>query len=341
MPEHATAMWTTVNIASPTLAHSIKCVAALDIPYKANAHRFQTLNIYVPATDENIKLVGDPVHSIPLASPISQIPRIMVYIHGGAWRAYNLTSRSIEPTAAHAFSHKNSAVQAIVAINYTLSPSAANSVVEIGYDPIRDGHSDPSREALHPMHIADVLHAFGFLRALGLLDDSYILCGHSCGACICFQALLQHPSYWGLDQPSPPRPAAVVTFNGLYDLTQLVHGLGPKHQHLRDDYYMLISKAFGSDEVAWESFSPARFDVEHVALHVKRGKAPKLVLLDASKDDQLAPTNGTERMMIQLSLVEGIKVVRGTRSQGPHAEIWEHGQNFWKAVQDILDVLRH
>src|SRR5439155_11956886 len=106
-----------------------------------------------------------------------------------------------------------------------------------------------------------VLHGLALLRSFGLTDGSYILSGHSCGACLSFQALMQPPGHYGLDYlPEAPRPAAQLGLNGLYDLPALVHELGPSHEHLGDDYELFLSNAFGTDQDRWPAVSPAHFD---------------------------------------------------------------------------------
>ncbi|KAI7786150.1 hypothetical protein LA080_004534 [Diaporthe eres] len=111
-----------------------------------------------------------------------------------------------------------------------LHPVRLPDLPTLPYDAARDNHADPSREAVHPQHARDVLRGLALLKALGLTDGSYILTGHSAGACLSFQAIYQAPRYWRLASPSdddennvdpeeePPTPAAHVAMNGLYDL---------------------------------------------------------------------------------------------------------------------------
>ena len=99
--------------------------------------------------------------------------------------------------------------------------------------------------------------------SLGLASGSYILSGHSCGACLAFQPVLQPPRHYGLGYlPEPPGPAALLGLNGLYDLPALAaaDGLGASHAHPRDDYEKFLSRAFGTDKDAWPDASPASFD---------------------------------------------------------------------------------
>lgn len=125
-------------------------------------------------------------------------------------------------------------------MNYTVSPFPTHP--SLPYDAVKEDHSDLAREAVHPDHVRDVLRGLALLRSFGLTDQSYILSGHSCGACLSLQAVLQHPRRYGLeDVDEVPGPAALLGLNGLYDLPALVDGLGASHEHLRGEYETLLS----------------------------------------------------------------------------------------------------
>jgi kynurenine formamidase len=334
------AEWKIAEVRSPNLDHPVPVVVARDIPYVANAHRFQTLSIYLPKTSETSILVGTPATALATASPGAHTSRWHVHIHGGAWRDPQLTSASIERAVAHAFAptDRSLLITAVASINYTLSPFPSHPTLP--YEPTRDRHSDASREAKHPDHLHDVLNAFALLRSFGLSDGSYILTGHSCGACISFQSILQSPSYWGLDSlPEPPRPAALIGLNGLYDLIGLVHDLGPTHAHLEGVYTNLQSIAFGKDQSGWSAVSPAVFDLGWFAGKIKTTRYPRLIMLDQSKEDQLVPMNQTVKLEKHLSAITGLEVIRGDRCEGRHAAPWEEGYMIWNTVLDVLKLL--
>ncbi len=239
---------------------------------------------------------------------------------------------------AHAFHGADSSpIQAVVGIDYTLSQFPTHA--EHPYDSIRDNHSEPARDAVHPQHVNDVYQAFRLLRSFGLADDTYLLSGHSCGACIAFQAVLQSPAYFGLSEDlEPPRPAGLLGLNGLYDLLNLVYALD-SHDRLRGEYDMLLGNAFGREKSAWPTASPARFDPEVLSKRLKDGKVPRLVLLDQSREDQLVPMNQLAQMQAVLQKVHGLKVLRGNRCTGGHAAPWEQGSMIWQSVEDILSIL--
>jgi kynurenine formamidase len=332
--------WQSIEVASPSLSEPVTVIAARGIPYVSNANRFQTFNLYLSKTPESETLVGTLATSFPGAKA-DAAPQYLVHVHGGAWRDPLLTAGSIEPTVACAFSTPDSSskIQAVASINYTISEFPTHPTVP--YNSVKDHHSDPAREAVHPQHVSDVLHVLSLLRSFGLTERSYILSGHSCGACLAFQAVLQPPSYYGLkDVVDAPCPAAILGLNGLYDLPALVDGLGSSHEHLRGDYETLLSNAFGIDRNKWATASPARFSPAAVAKRMREGKAPQLILLDQSTEDQLVPFTQLERFEADLSKSEGLSVVRGDRCSGKHAAAWEQGFMIWECVQDTLMHLR-
>ena len=333
--------WQLTEVTSPHLAHPVSVVAAKDIPYLPNANRFQNLSIYLPETRETSSIIGTPPSFLPAPDAPAFLPRYLVHIHGGAWRDPQLTSSSIEPAVAHAFAATDPAtpIIAVASVNYSLSQSPAHPA--LAYDAIQDNHSDPAREATHPGHLSDVLRGLALLRSFGLTDQSYILSGHSCGACIAFQAILQPPRHYGLENlPDAPCPAAILGLNGLYDLPGLVNGLDATHEDLRGEYEMLLSNAFGADKAKWPAASPARFDPAEIAEQVRETKAPRLVMLEQSTEDQLVPMNQRDRLEANLSKVSGLRVVEGHRCTGKHAAPWEQGVMIWESLQDVFGLLR-
>ncbi|MFD0482683.1 alpha/beta hydrolase [Kineococcus sp. GCM10028916] len=335
-------------MSSPHLSRPVPVVVASGVPYVRGANRFQTLNVYLPATSDTSALIGTPVTGLPGLErgpePGAQPdpPRYLVHVHGGAWRDPHLNARSVEPTVAHAFTGTTSATPAllgVVSLNYTLSPFPTHPTEP--HDPATGPHRDPAREAVHPGHVGDVLHGLDLLRSLGLTGGSYLLSGHSAGACIAAQAVLQSPAHHGITTVGEvPRPAALLGLNGLYDLPGLIDGLGPSHEHLRGEYEMLLGQAFGVDQSRWPAASPALFDPGVVTGRVQAGRAPRLVVLDQSSQDQLVPLNQLERLTTNLRRVSGLRVVRGHRCTGRHAVPWEDGLMMWEGVADTLQLLQ-
>ncbi len=333
--------WQLAEVRSPRLGHPVSVVVAKDVPYFPHANRLQNLSIYLPHTAETSDLIGTSATFLPSSDPRPLLPRYHVHIHGGAWRDPQLTSSSIEPAVAHAFtaSDGSAPLLAVASINYTISQFPTRAT--LAYDTIKDHHLDPAREAVHPQHVSDVLRGLDLLRSFDLTDQSYILSGHSCGATLAFQCILQPPQHYGLENvPEPPAPAALLGLNGLYDLPALVNGLGASHIHLRDEYEMLLSTAFGADEGTWSAASPACFDPADIADRVRDGKAPRLVVLDQSTEDQLVPMNQRERLQAALDEVSGLRVLEGHRCTGTHAAPWEQGIMIWENLRDIAALLQ-
>jgi kynurenine formamidase len=340
MPNAEYVEWQPATVTSPSLAHPVSVVAARDIAYISNANRLQGLSLYLPETPETSSLIGTPARSLPNPGTQSLLPRYYIYIHGGAWRDPKLTSSSIEPAVAHAFSAtaEPASISAIASINYSLSQYPSHATLP--YDAIKENHTDLAREAVHPQHVSDVLHGLALLHSFGLTDRSYILSGHSAGACLAFQAILQPPRHYGLGYlPEAPCPAAILGLNGLYDLPELVDKPGASHEHLRDEYELFLSNAFGRDKSEWLTASPARFDPSEIAGRVREGRAPRLVVLDQSTEDQLVPMNQSQRLEANLGKVSGLRVVEGHRCTGNHNAPWEQGSMIWESLQDVLRLL--
>lgn len=192
------------------------------------------------------------------------------------------------------------------------------------------------------IHVSDVLHGLALLGSLGLASGSYVLSGHSCGACLAFQSVLQPARHYGLGYlPEPPCPAALLGLNGLYDLPALAtaDGLGASHAHLRDDYENFLSRTFGTDQEAWPDVSPASFDPVCIAGRIRGGNAPRLVVLDQSAEDQLVPMNQQDRLTATLAKVAGLGVAQGHRLTGKHAAPWEEGIMIYESLLDTLQLL--
>lgn len=326
--------WTADEVKAPGLAAPVPVIVARALPYGLQAHRLQNLNIYLPATDAARRMVGQPVGALPDFGDAF----VQVHVHGGAWRDPMTDAASIEPAVAHSFARPEEApVAAIASLNYTLTQFPNHPVAP--YDAAKDGHADPAREAVHPRHVADVLDGLALLGSLGLKDGSYVLSAHSCGACIALQAVLASPATFGLaDTPEPPAPAAYVGLNGLYDLPGLVLGLGPSHEINSHDYRVMLTNAFGPDDRVWAGASPSRLDPRTIAERLSRGKAPRLVWIAQSEDDQLVPMEQLRRLEQNLAQVDGLVVHVGACS-GKHATPWQAGTIIRDSVREVIELL--
>ncbi|KAL2149692.1 hypothetical protein VTH82DRAFT_8344 [Thermothelomyces myriococcoides] len=273
------------------------------VPYLplGKAASLQTFDIWVPNPQPTATDVTAPD---PSSLPISHHGQgtWIVYIHGGAWRDPRISSTSFAPAATDLLLRAararavggTSKLAGVVSLNYRLSPHPSfPSSSPSGPEP-------PSHQAQHPDHIADVLAGLAFLRRLlqhhyQLVDDHgskekgnilraptgrhvdarpqkpeqrWILAGHSCGATLAFQSVMD-PARWGLAGHSAggrsgttittrqddngynhhPAPAAIVGFNGLYDLAGFIASPPPAYAHLREAYREFVTGAFGPDRL--------------------------------------------------------------------------------------------
>ena len=337
MIDRATPVWKAADVRAPGLQAPVPVVVAHGVPYFEGANRLQTLSLYMPATTATRSLEGEGVTSLP-GSGSDRAPSYQVHVHGGAWRDPMTDARSIEAAVALTFADPDATpIRAVASLNYTLTQFPNHPVAP--YSAEADGHADPARESVHPRHVADVYAGLEMLRSLGLTDGSYILTGHSCGACIAFQAALAHPATFGLTGVNePPVPAAVVGINGLYDLPGLVLGLGPSHEVNSHDYRVMLNNAYGPDDRVWAQASPARLDSKAIEARIRSGRAPALAWLAQSPDDQLVPMSQLERLADNLKKVNGLRLEIGTCS-GKHATPWQTGLAIQEAARDALRLL--
>lgn len=85
--------------------------------------------------------------------------------------------------------------------------------------------------------------------------------------------------------------------------------------------------------------SPASFDPADIAARIREGNAPRLVVLDQSTEDQLAPMNQKDRLTAALARFRapgrpGTPAHRQAR--GP----WEEGITICQSLRDTLQLLR-
>lgn len=293
----------------------------------------QTLDVWLP----------NPTSTTTTPSP-STLPHHpgtwIIYIHGGAWRDPAITAASFTAAATSLLLHSSSAssstsptkpIAGLISLNYRLSPH-----------PSHPSPGDPSRQAAHPDHIADVLAALSFLHRLRIFGEGerWILAGHSCGATLAFQAVMS-PTRWGLSSEgySFPKPAAIVGFNGLYDLAGFVAHPPAGYAHLREGYREFTEGAFGGDGGVWRAVCPTTAAAGWVGEWVeglgREGEKAQVVLVQ-SLEDTLVPGEQLEGLRVVLER-EGEKVVVGVEEAGgDHNEIWEEGgrmgEILWKVA---------
>ncbi|KAL9940423.1 hypothetical protein V8E36_001128 [Tilletia maclaganii] len=175
------------RMTSDTAASAAAPRQLLQIPYidhhgdgNAGPDPAQTIDLFLPAA---------------LSSPTAKAPRLLIFIHGGAWRSGN--SKELHPLALNlatsASSTEAGSPHAVALINYRLSPPTPQT-----------SHTTP---VFHPAHINDIHAALRYIllhrphQFPGEYDiRDVILGGHSVGAWLVASVML--------DPPSPPSPSS-------------------------------------------------------------------------------------------------------------------------------------
>lgn len=179
--------------------------------------------------------------------------------------------------------------------------------------------------------------ALALLQSKYGFGDRYILVGHSCGATMAFQYLMQ--SWSGAVSGPTPKPTAVLGTAGIYDL-----------RLLRDTYRDMpawqefIEGAFGSDEALWDSVSPARVEGANA---VESGwTAGRLAVLAHSPEDGLVDASQGEAMRWALTRWEKNAAEGKHRRvvmlplKGGHDDAWEKGEELARAIAVTVEELR-
>jgi arylformamidase len=187
-----------------------------DIPYAeidGLDPRFLSLDVYAPITGK-----GHPV---------------LVFVHGGGWRAGDKSGAGVDPTKAR---HFVAAGWVLVSVNYRLSPPAK-----------------------HPDHVRDVA------RAIAWVDDRIAdhggdreriyLMGHSAGAHLVALVATDARPLEAAGKKLGILDGVVLLDSAAYDMVRLVDELG------NPAMTRLYENAFGADRAAWRDASP----ITHVA----------------------------------------------------------------------------
>ncbi|KAG7402848.1 Kynurenine formamidase [Fusarium oxysporum f. sp. rapae] len=294
------------------------------LPYRPGANALQNLEVWTPAGCD----------SRPDAAWCPQ-GNWIVYIHGGAWRDPFVSSTAFGATIEHLLkSHQLSRLKiaGIASINYTLSPHPKHPTHP---NPPKDPSQqpDPSRIGKHPDHILDVLSGLAFLQRKADFGSNYILLGHSCGATLAFQALMD-PTRWTLQPPADTRidkPRGVIGLNGIYDIPGLIKAPGSTHFDLIPVYDSFTRGAFGDDETTWANVSP----VSWWNMAAEWGVRDAKVILAQSKVDSLVPYSQLVGMARALEM-QNLHVTEMAAS-GDHNDLWKNGYRLAEIVLELAD----
>jgi pimeloyl-ACP methyl ester carboxylesterase len=224
-------------------------------------------------------------------------------------------------------------IAGVASISYRLSPHPKYQQERA---PDRDD-SDRVRNARHPDHIDDVRAALKFLDTHYGFDGtfSYVLVGHSVGATMGLQYVMELPREKGRGRMGPfpgPEPHAVVGVEGLYDLRGLVKRCG-------DGYREFIAGAYGEEEELWGRMSPALFKGNWLEDSRTYNRLCHLVVLGWSPDDELV--DGTEIDVMEETLRNGyFGVTRVFRDlEGSHDGVVEDGEAIARVLISTVEEL--
>ncbi|KAM7189407.1 Alpha/Beta hydrolase fold [Rhypophila sp. PSN 637] len=319
----ASVPWTPVTDSDPTTSGgNIIGWKKQRVPYVPGDHclSLQTLDVWIPASGSE-----SGSRTPPQASNLPKLPgHWLIFIHGGAWRDPKVDSSSYSATAWNILrkiawgSGGNVLIAGLASLNYRLSPYPDHSTDP---SPPRDPEAtpNPARQAKHPDHIQDVLTGIAFLQRLGGANGSYVLAGHSCGATLAFQAVM-NPTRWGLENPPViSMPEVVLGANGLYDLAGFIARPPRKYEHLRVAYEEFTRAAFGDDPSVWKAACPAT--AESWPKDWVEGKAVYLV---DSSEDTLVPYDQLDALRRYLRANSSLSI-KLREADGEHDEIWVKG----------------
>ena len=291
------------------------------VPCLTNATYLHTLDIWTPKTAEQPSIPTDD------CIPNNKGPWV-VYIHGGAWRDPVVDSSSFEATALKLLHDQDTRIAGIASINYPLSSHPNHPT---NPSPPKDPSEpiDVARTAKHPDHIISVLSAIAFLQEeLGVAHD-YVLSGHSCGATLTFQAVM-NADRWataGSSVPKIKKPSVIAPLNGLYDLAAFIDNPPDSHKALQPLYVEFTKNAFGDNAEVWKAACPTV--VSNWKTEWPEGKA---VFIAQSKNDTLVPYSQTELMRDHLKQNSRLEIIEMPAS-GDHNDLW-------KQADEIVEIMK-
>jgi kynurenine formamidase len=299
------------------------------VPYVQDATYLHTLDIWQPKSLQGFS--PQTVDSLPRGKG----PWV-IYIHGGAWRDPLVDSSSFEATALKLLSDKSTSIAGVASINYPLS-SHPNHPTHPA--PPRDPSEgvDVARQARHPDHIIALLTAISFIQnELGVAHE-YVLSGHSCGATMTFQTVMNPDRWLGtakkITVPKVQKPSVIAPLNGLYDLAAFINDPPESHKQLKSLYTDFTKNAFGDDEVVWKAICPTS-----VADWKTEWPEGKVVVIAQSKEDGLVPYAQTELMKDHLRKTSTLEVVE-MKASGDHNDLWKQADEIVNIIKRAIGYL--
>ncbi|KAL8305638.1 hypothetical protein RB597_003605 [Gaeumannomyces tritici] len=264
----------------------------------------------------------------------------VVFIHGGAWRDPRVTLHAIEPTVAQLMASPthSARIAGVASIDYRLTAHP-----DFPQDPATTPPGQ-LRNARHPDHVRDVAAAMTLLATLRPIagpSTRYLLAGHSAGATLALQLLMGSRAGVVDDvavaQPPPfPAPAAIVGYEGLYDLRGIC---------ARKGYGFLFAPPFGDDEDAWDRASPAlhrglaaAWDAWAAATTDAGLGRRRLVVVAQSTEDELVDMD--EALAMERALRDdGVPHLLIADLKGKHSEVLGAGTDIVRVLGQTVDAL--
>lgn len=176
--------------------------------------------------------------------------------------------------------------------------------------------------------------ALSFLEAKYKIGRRYVLVGHSCGATLAFQAVMESLTpATSKTGPGYGFPVAILGMAGIYNLRLL----RDTHRDI-SAYQEIIEGAFGGDENVWDAVSPG-------VVGVDAWEEGRVVVLAHSEGDELCDVAQSEEMKRRLSGWEegkssGQRKVHALSIEGKHDEAWEKGAELVRAIVFTLSRLQ-
>ena len=269
------------------------------------------------------------------------------FIHGGAFRDPDNTSRDILSTLPRVFDPDSpfycEGIRGIASINYRLSPYPNHAT-----NPSRS--TDRNRNVKWPEHIKDVRDVIGLIMSEGeesrynlleaaggipggpgpkdtrsLAERKYILTGHSVGATMA----LKCAEGWILDiGPLPPAPFAVIGFAGIYNFPKCRNA----HPADAELYTEIFNNALGLERNgAWAQAVTPQF---------RFSDKTKIVVVVCGEEDTLVEKKQIYYVVKRIVRFNSTRnlVKRAFSVPGGHDELLTNGAiaNCLKHVEDIL-----
>ena len=275
----------------------------------------------------------------------------VIFVHGGAWRDPVVDASSFIPACEHllaspVYDRVAKQIMGYASLNYRLSQHPEY--------PQDSSKVDPQKlnNAKYPDHLADVVRGISTLQTRYAFGSRYLLVGHSCGATMALQTLMQLGEVAQYQESWMP-PVAVLGVDGIYDIPVLLETCANV-----PEYRASITQALGADEELWRRISPAYRDWLN-GVNAWGADGRKLLVIAHSKTDELVDWNQAELMLNKLRSIWGhgekgaldtntsaeMKGCRRHRAgnfallelHSTHHEVWESG---WELARAIAFVIR-